>query len=70
MYNGLEQVNTRLETATITIAPATTSTMDTMGLDRQASVTASISGDINLELSNGYGYLYNAKAGYVDVTNL
>jgi len=42
-----------------------------VGFYRQASVTASISGDINMNLGNSiYGSLYNAKAGYVDVTNL
>ena len=41
-----------------------------VGLYRQATATASISGDITINLSNSmYGSLYNAKAGYVDVTN-
>ena len=41
-----------------------------VGLYRQATATASISGDITMNLSNSmYGSLYNAKAGYVDVTN-
>jgi len=41
-----------------------------IGLYRQASATASISGDINLNLGNSlYGYLSDVKAGYVDITN-
>ncbi len=41
-----------------------------VGTDRAATATATISGDMTLDLgSSSYGYLHNTKAGYAYVTN-
>jgi hypothetical protein len=41
-----------------------------VGTDRAAIATATISGDMTLDLgSSSYGYLHNTKAGYAYVTN-